>query len=253
MGVDKWFIPKGVPSEPVDTCRRRRDGRSRRGPGRDAQYEIRTTMERRKFVVGMGSLAAGGAAAMGSGAFTSVRADRALNASTAGDASAYLAIHSGLSPHAEQTGNTVEIQFDGSGGVAGEGLNDNADTFFSDVLRIENRGDDIVRLEVGDDSIGTLPDGPMVVSYTDESNDGNGAVTTTPFASSPSPSYWSNSGNKNNQDLAPGQDLYVHFGFYLNEDTDALGENTSTDVSDVPDSINFYADDTSTGSTGDFN
>jgi hypothetical protein len=209
-------------------------------------------MQRRKFIAGVGSLAAGAAAVTGTGAFTSVRADRALNVDTAGDASAYLAIHSALSPHAEQTGNTVELQFDGSGGVAGEGLNDNADTFFTDVLRIENRGDDVVRLQVGADSIGTLPDGPMVVSYTDESHDGNAPYNTTPFASSPAPGFWSNSGDINNQDLGPGQDLYVHFGFYLNEEVDSLGESTSTSVSDVPDTINFYADDTSTGSTGDF-
>jgi hypothetical protein len=209
-------------------------------------------MERRKFIAGLGSLTAAGAAGIGTGAFTSVRADRALSVETAGDASAYLSINSALSPHAEQTGDTVEFQFDGSGDVAGSGLNDNADTFFSDIVRVENKGNDIVRLQVGGSSLTSLPDGPMVVSYTDDSNEGKAPSNTTPFASSSAPSWWSNSSNVNNQDLAPGQDLYVHFGFYLNEETDSLGESTSTDPGDIPDTIHFYADDTSTGSTGDF-
>ncbi|TKX50455.1 DUF1102 domain-containing protein [Halorubrum sp. ASP121] len=50
-------------------------------------------MERRKFVIGMGSLAAGGAAAMGTGAVSQFNSgDRTIEVETVGDASAYIAL-----------------------------------------------------------------------------------------------------------------------------------------------------------------
>lgn len=47
-------------------------------------------MNRRTFILGAGAAAAGGASLIGSGAFTSVEADRAVNVETAGDADALL-------------------------------------------------------------------------------------------------------------------------------------------------------------------
>jgi len=118
MRFDKWLIPKGVPSEAVDTRRRGRDGRGRRGPGRDAQYEVQTTMERRKFVVGLGSLAAGGAAAMGTGAVSQFSSgNRSIGVEVVGDQSAYVALQrpeDGLSDDGDtRNGNFVEFS-DGS-------------------------------------------------------------------------------------------------------------------------------------------
>ena len=204
----------------------------------------------------MGSLAAGGAATIGTGAFASVRAERNINVAVAGDNEAYLALDASVSNYAEETGNTLELQFDGSNsGQNGQGLNANADTAFQNVMRIENQGTETIRLQLANDEasaggIGTIPSsGPMVVSFTDSEYSGANSGTT-PFAASPAPNYW-NSSDVNGQDIGPGDDLYVHFYFFLNDDVDSLGSGASTDISDVPDDIGFYADDT-TSNTSDF-
>jgi len=196
----------------------------------------------------MGSLAAGSAAAMGTGAFTSVRADRSISAEVVSDNEAYLHLDASVSDYAEETGNTVEFQFNSDAGATGQGLNDNASTFINDVLKIENRGTQTVRLQVGDSDEGltSMADGPLAIGYTDDSNAGQGADNVTAFASSPAPSWWAGSGNINDQDLDVGDDLYVHFGFYLNATTEGLGEDASTDPSDIPETIHFYAGSTST-------
>ena len=211
---------------------------------------------RRKFIAGLGALATGSAAAMGTGAFTSVRAERNINVAVAGDHEAYLALDASVSNYAEETGNTLALQFDGSNsGQNGEGLNANADTTFQNVMRIENQGTETVRLQLANDEaaaggIGTIPStGPMVVSYTDSEFTGANSQTT-PFAASPAPGYW-NSSDVNGQDIGPGDDLYVHFAFFLNGDIESLGSSASTDIADVPDDIGFYADDT-TSNTSDF-
>ncbi|MDB2244986.1 hypothetical protein PM076_01040 [Halorubrum ezzemoulense] len=49
-------------------------------------------MERRKFVIGLGSLAAGGAAATGTGAFTTAEASRTVTVETANDRNAEIAM-----------------------------------------------------------------------------------------------------------------------------------------------------------------
>jgi hypothetical protein len=73
-------------------------------------------MKRRKFVVGLGSLAAGGAAAAGTGAVSQFNSgDRSIEVETVGDASAYIALQrpdDGLSDGGDtRNGNFVE--FDG--------------------------------------------------------------------------------------------------------------------------------------------
>ena len=76
-------------------------------------------MERRKFVVGLGSLAAGGAAAMGTGAVSQFNSgDRTIEAEIVGDQRAYVALQkpdNGLSDDGgTRNGNFVE--FSGSPG-----------------------------------------------------------------------------------------------------------------------------------------
>jgi hypothetical protein len=205
-------------------------------------------MQRRKFIAGLGSLAAAGAAAMGTGAFSSIRAERTINVDIAGDVQAYLGLDASTSEYAEQTGNTLELQFDGSNsGQNGEGLNARADTTFGNVFRIENQGTNTIRVQLGDDDasdpIGTLPDGPMAVFYSRSPATNSVYTEGTPFAASPAPGYAANA-DVTNQDLDPGDDFYVHFAFFLNPDIQSLGSGASTNLSDVPDDIGIYADST---------
>ncbi|MFC7116244.1 hypothetical protein ACFQH2_16615 [Natronoarchaeum sp. GCM10025703] len=110
-------------------------------------------MERRKFLIGTGSLAAGAAAITGSGAFTEVQADRDINVNVADDSDAFLEIKPADSPngdaYAEETDDpgTIQLTFDDNAtGVAGSGVNDRALVEFKNVLTIRNSGTQEVRL-----------------------------------------------------------------------------------------------------------
>jgi hypothetical protein len=104
-------------------------------------------MERRKFVIGAGSLAAGGAAALGTGAFSSVEANRTMDIAVRGDANAYLTLTEGPNTDVaedvvDKTSDSIELDFNGdaAGNTDNGGLNQNAVTEFSNVLTVENRG-----------------------------------------------------------------------------------------------------------------
>ena len=95
-------------------------------------------MQRRKFLVGMGSLAAGGAATMGTGAFASVEATRSVGVNVAGDGSAYLGLEK-ASPYANVSGKQLQLEFDDNG-KDGKGVNADAVTTFDGVFRMVNNG-----------------------------------------------------------------------------------------------------------------
>lgn len=114
-------------------------------------------MERRKFVIGLGALASGSAAAVGTGAFTSVTATRDIDVEVADDASAYLRL--------EGTGgaNSDYVDDDGNGGTlaisldegnssdvngGGEGVNPDAVTEIDDLFTIENQGTQEVTVSI---------------------------------------------------------------------------------------------------------
>lgn len=76
-------------------------------------------MKRRNFIVGLGALSAGGAAAVGSGAFTSAVAKRDVSVEVADDSEAYLALESNDEYAIENSDGTLELDF--SQEVSGEG------------------------------------------------------------------------------------------------------------------------------------
>lgn len=90
------------------------------------------TMNRRNVLIGLGGVAAGGGALLGSGAFSQVEAGRSVNLGTEGDASAQLGIavneSAGLSNSA--SGDSVVLEF--------TDLNDQATTTFAGGLTITN-------------------------------------------------------------------------------------------------------------------
>ncbi|WP_225332881.1 hypothetical protein [Halomicrobium urmianum] len=115
-------------------------------------------MDRRQFVASLGVLAGGGAAAMGTGAFSSVQAERDVSVSVEDDSSAYLAIRPTDEPngnYADDTGNgelAIDLTGDngnvGNGIAGGEGLNANGLTSMADVFEVVNQGTQTVELEV---------------------------------------------------------------------------------------------------------
>jgi hypothetical protein len=106
-------------------------------------------MQRRKFIAGVGSLAAGAAAVTGTGAFTSVSAERSVSLSVVGDQNAYLGIETKSgSPYATQTNDGVELDFTGNG--EGQGLNTDAFTKFNELITVRNNGSENVALWLND-------------------------------------------------------------------------------------------------------
>jgi hypothetical protein len=97
-------------------------------------------MKRRNVVIGLGTIVAGGGAALGTGAFSSVEAERTVSVETAGDASAFLALEDerGDNEYVEGTDDTIEITLGTNSN--GDGLNQNAITTFRNLVRVTNQG-----------------------------------------------------------------------------------------------------------------
>lgn len=134
-------------------------------------------MERRKFILGIGATSAAGAAAFGTGAFSSVEASRDVTVEVAGDGDAYLVIEPGDAANAadEDNGQYAAIGGDGqffldftddNGNVGGDGFNPEAVTGVEDVFVVQNQGTNPIELsldyemeeDTGSASIALQPD-----------------------------------------------------------------------------------------------
>lgn len=118
-------------------------------------------MNRRNVLVGLGTIVAGGGAALGTGAFSQVEADRTANIEVTDDAAAFLAleVHTNRDPETgfvqasngtDADGNQqgeIEFHFDGTG-TDGEGLNDSAETYFDNLITITNNGTNDVTISI---------------------------------------------------------------------------------------------------------
>jgi hypothetical protein len=126
-------------------------------------------MQRRKYLAALGSLAAGGAAAMGTGAFDQVSAERQISISVPDDNQAYLTLDPSGSPFASLNGDgevVVDISGNGEGGA---GINPNGTTLLLDVFEVRNQGTDPVIAYVNPDSVKI--DGTRVATLDSNSDD----------------------------------------------------------------------------------
>lgn len=115
-------------------------------------------MERRRFVLSVGTLAASGSVALGTGAFSSIEAERDVSVTVAEDASAYLGIQPGDGPNGNyvDTNNNDALAINltgdndniGDGLHGGQGLNANAVTGIADIFKIRNQGTQDIELKV---------------------------------------------------------------------------------------------------------
>lgn len=170
-------------------------------------------MERRKFLLGVGSLTAASAAAMGTGAFSYVRADRNMSVNVKGDSKAYLKLAS-TSEYASENSGQLELEFDGSNDQNGKGLNKDADSRFDKVFEIKNQGTNDVRVSIQD----VNPDVVGFYEGTDFSDAGllnGGAGNQLPV-------------------LEPGESIKVSMIFWLRDDDNGEG--------DIPDEIGIVAE-----------
>jgi hypothetical protein len=121
-------------------------------------------MQRRNLLIGMGSLAAGGAATIGTGAFTSVEANRNFGITIADDAQAYLAIEPASGPnggYAYEMGEDVEIELGGgigNGQPGGDGVNAQALTQIDKIIKVKNQGTQPVNVKIDKSNLKSATD-----------------------------------------------------------------------------------------------
>lgn len=97
---------------------------------------------RRSLLVSLGALIASGGAALGTGAFTTVQAERTVSVETSSDANAFLGIAPGVEGEEYVTGGQtgiIEITIS-STNAGGQGVNQNAITAIDQLLTITNNG-----------------------------------------------------------------------------------------------------------------
>lgn len=106
-------------------------------------------MNRRNFLIGAGGTAIGGAALVGSSAFSRVESHRAVSVAVANDANAYLGLLPGDSPNGanyveEDDSGHIEIEIgeipDEENPIGGSGVNSNSLTFFDNLITVCNQG-----------------------------------------------------------------------------------------------------------------
>ena len=99
-------------------------------------------MNRRKFLATLGAATAGTSGVVGTGAFTSVSADRSVSVQVADDADAFLAMKPSSGPNGEfaaADGGTIALDFTDTD-AGGTGLGTDSVYQFDDVFRITNQG-----------------------------------------------------------------------------------------------------------------
>jgi hypothetical protein len=126
-------------------------------------------MQRRKFIAGMGSLAAAGAAGIGTGAFTTSSSARTVDVNVASDSNGFVEISAQNETYASGTDDgQLELDFNSDSGLGiydgdAQGLNPDSTFNFSEVFRVANisgtgdmrvvveaEGFDLERLELTD-------------------------------------------------------------------------------------------------------
>jgi len=107
---------------------------------------------RRNVLIGLGGLVAAGGAALGTGAFTTVEAQRTVNIETAADSNALLQLQPAdrdddeegvQNEFVEETGGEIVFNLDGydnDNDVNATGLNKNARTSFRKLVTVTNQG-----------------------------------------------------------------------------------------------------------------
>lgn len=101
-------------------------------------------MQRRKYLLALGSLAAGGAAAMGTGAFTKSSSTRSMDVDVAADSSGFVEISALNENYASGTSDgQLELDFGGDSGLGifdgdAQGVNPDSTFDFDEVFRIAN-------------------------------------------------------------------------------------------------------------------
>ena len=174
-------------------------------------------LNRRNVLIGMGAIVAGGGAALGTGAFSSVEATRTVDVTTAGDADGLVGLNITNSALEGDEDDTIEFNL--------EDLNVDAVTRFDDAFEVTNNRDaeaDTINLTIEDD---------------------DGEITTTDGADEGPGMYFETDTTPDDLNNIAGDGGSVTFDIVFN-----LEGVTSTDDADnneIPGEITITADDSS--------
>ncbi|MCU4751893.1 hypothetical protein OB919_07840 [Halobacteria archaeon AArc-curdl1] len=172
-------------------------------------------LNRRNVLIGLGTIVAGGGAALGTGAFSSVEATRTVDVTTTGDAGGLVGLNITGALEGED-GDTIEFDLDN--------LNVDAVTRFEDAFTVTNN-----RENAGDEIDLTIEDGDGVVTTDNAGGEGTGMY----FETDTIPDDLNNIAEDGGS---------VTFDIVFN-----LEGETTTDDADgaIPDEITITADDSS--------
>ncbi|WP_169051894.1 LamG-like jellyroll fold domain-containing protein [Halorhabdus amylolytica] len=219
-------------------------------------------MKRRRFILGLGAATAGGSAMLGSGAFTSVEAERSVTIDVVGDADAFLRLapcedspNGAYVTGAADGAMAVDLS-ESNEAVSGKGVNQESFYVFHDVFEIGNQGTQpvCVDFEVDVPAIpGPVPDrydfvqgDPAVVFYRGDNPDEritvgeldpgrDGAISLRPGDSQCVGFEVRALGFDSGEDLFNGANLTIHAA------ADANCEVSTVDPSRQPDDIDGLA------------
>lgn len=192
-------------------------------------------MNRRNVLVGLGTIVAGGGAALGTGAFSSVEADRTASLSVADDSNALLTLSG-------DTTSSLISETDGVLEISQTDINLEATTTVDEGLDIVNKSTQPIQLSVSitpGDVTGSEATAIFGLEYVSGSSD-NSQIYTGSINGTTAPDEY---------DLAGDGDLYLESGasatFDLVVDTSVDEANSLTGGDSVLESVTFTAQDTS--------
>jgi hypothetical protein len=177
-------------------------------------------IDRRKTLIGLGTLASGSGILFGTGAFTQVTAERSVSASITTDSNANLALtpdNNNITTTSNSPGSRLQVDV--------SSLNENATTVFGSVFTIDNNGEDGVgiRITAYDDSDTDVTGGALTFS----SNANDQDLTSFPTAS----------GDDHNLDPDGGSDETVTVGITFD---DRNGDPTGVDYIEIEANADEY-------------
>ncbi|WP_124193017.1 hypothetical protein [Natrarchaeobius oligotrophus] len=181
-------------------------------------------MNRRNVLLGLGTIVAGGGAAIGTGAFSQVEATRTADISVADDSSALLTLR----------GDTDSQLIDEDGGTLGidqNNINLNGTTRVDEAIEIENNGGQQIELGVTLASGGDVDDATARSIFSLEFNES--ASTDTPTGVSDEDDLIGDTESGNEWELGDGDEVTVDLVIdttqaTLNDGDDVLDEMTFT-------------------------
>jgi len=134
-------------------------------------------MDRRKFLIGTGSLAAGGAAVVGSGAVDSTQAERSVEVDVEGDAgAAYLQLDASDDSAFVNNSSPLSIDFAQDSGHGGSGVNNDGTTEARPGFEMKNQHSETMYIEANNPAASDLSGGGGIDLQLLAVKDANGFV-----------------------------------------------------------------------------